>query len=301
MVRILYGAGNFSGSNIRLSRFLRHCPRRHEVRVAAHLRNHQYLDYIDWALDAVRTTRPNPKGRVADSFGDYQGTSIPRVNLNRFEEMLAELTEWDPQLVISDAEPVTAHIAKAFCAQLWLCSPLHLLDGIDWEFGHLNRSAVIKKTRRQLALLPKATKRLIYSPFADLSMRPMLKDGFEWVTPYADWDENPWTGNRPEQNGFQFVRQALSKDDKSFLTTGETSFVADAFYRRKVIAVSPHSWDAESTLNALLCEYFRVGHNLGEIGKDIPYSNDQLKLFQSKQLNWKYLSKQKWGRLHEKI
>lgn len=302
-MRILYGAGNFSGSNIRLGRFLKHCSRRqHDVRVAAYLRNHQYLDCIDWTLDAVRTKKPNPKARVADLFGGYDG-EFPRVHLDRFSEMLAELTEWDPQLVISDAEPVTAHIAKAFCTRLWSCSPLHLLDGVEWDIGHINRSAVIKRARRQLASLPSSARKLVYSPFADLSMRPLLKDGYEWVTPYTNPNDDGCLGERVEQNGFRFILQALHCGawKPAVLTTGETSFVADAFYQGKIIAVSPHSWDAETVLNAILCEYFGVGRNLGEIGKDISYSNNQLRLFQNSQFNTDYLSKQKWGKLHEKV
>jgi hypothetical protein len=301
-MRILYGAGSYSGSNIRLGRFLKRCPRRHEVRVAAYVRNHQYLPYIDWALDAVRTTRPNPKARVTDLFGDYDG-NFPRVNLDRFSEMLAELTEWDPQLVISDAEPITAHVANAFCAELWTCSPLHMLDGVEWEMGHLNRSAVIDKARRQLATLPPATKRLVYSPFADLALRPILKDGFEWVSPYISpaFEEGWVASQRTEQPGFKFLSRAFAPKRKWALTTGETCFVVDAFYRQQVIAVSPHSGDAESVLNAALCEYFGIGRNLGEIGKDISRANDQLILFKSSEFGSDFLSKQNWGKLHEKI
>lgn len=298
-MRILYGAGNYSGSNVRLGRFLKHCPHRHEVRVAAYVRNHQHVPSIDWALDAVRTTSPNPKARVADLFGKGYEGDFPRVTIDRFGEMLAELTEWDPQLVISDAEPVTAHIANAFCTQLWACSPLHLLDGIDWDLGHLNRCAVIKRARRLLALLPKPAKRIIYSPFGDLDMRPMLKEGFEWTTPYYEPPSEGWAERTGQ--GFDFLRSAFSQMKWAALTTGETSFVADAFYARKAIAVSPDCQDAESMLNAILCDYFGIGKNLGEIDGNISYSNNQLKLFQNSKFNQDYLSKQKWGKLHEKI
>ena len=138
-MKILYGAGNTSGANLQLSRFLQHSS--HEVKIAAYVRNHRYLDYINWSLDALQINNGYQQKKVNELFGH---TGVPPISYYEASEMLDDLAEWNPDLVISDAELITAHIAETFEVPLWICSPLCLATGTEWDKSQMSRKSSIR-------------------------------------------------------------------------------------------------------------------------------------------------------------
>lgn len=295
-MKILYGAGKRPGANLQLKRFLDHCD--HEIRFATYLRYSECLPYIDWTLDALKSTNSFDKKAVNNLFG-YK--SAPHVDYGNAEILLEEIDIWKPDLVISDAENITAHVAKSLEIQLWYCSPLHLLDGIEWDKKQLKYHIVLEKVRKQLLALPNAELTLIYSPFCDISMRPILKPGYEWCKPYFTTPQKLSSVNiqRTKLDSFKYMVEYLPSEH--LLTTGETSYLSDAVYAEKTIHIAPTMSDPESLLNANLCENYLIGTDLGEIETNLEYTKTRLDKILDLTFSDNYLSRQNWKQLHEKL
>lgn len=258
-MKILYSAGNRPGAGIQLKRFLDNCTN-HVVRVAAYMSAHKYVPKIDWTLNALKAKNSFNKKEVNNLFG-YSG--VPFVDLDGVTKLLDDIVEFEPDLIISDGERISAHIASVLDITLWSCTPLHLIDGVVWEFPKAVYKTALASTSGMLRAFQNAKRRLVYSPFGDVPMRPILVEGFEWVTPYTDLPRKFQCSDnaRARSEGLKLFR----KHYKGFLCAGETSFVADVIYNRNHIAISPSPDDAESLLNSLFCEYYGLGTDIGKI------------------------------------
>jgi hypothetical protein len=242
-MRILLGLNENYGSNLWASKLMQVAPW-HEYRIAAFYKNHTHLHSIDWCLDAVKTKSSNSK-KISEIFGHK---NIPHVNYKTITQMVNDLVDWDPELVISDVETITAHLAIALSVELWYCSSVLLLTGINKEFKQL---ADLKSKLKQL---PKASRNLIYSPFGDLISAPQLKDGFEWTKPY--------TGNSSNlklQKGVRYLVKFCG--DRFRVINGETSSLADCFYQGKIPIVVGDVYDDEQRANAELVSAYNLGYN----------------------------------------
>src|SRR3972149_9410847 len=100
-MKILIGANNFLSSNIMVSRIVDHLSSNHEIRIAAYYRNHQYLQSIDWCLDALFTRK---KRGISNYFEEKFGVSGPNIDHKLADLIINDLAEWNPDLVISDCE-----------------------------------------------------------------------------------------------------------------------------------------------------------------------------------------------------
>jgi hypothetical protein len=127
-----------------------------------------------------RHSSKNKQGLI-ELFG-YHG--LPDVGFHELSILLEEISEYCPDLVICDAEPIVANIAKVLDFRLWYCSSLHLLDGVKWGPGQIKYRAKLEKHKKLLAKLPAAERRFVYSPFGDIQPCPKLKPGYEWMQPY---------------------------------------------------------------------------------------------------------------------
>ena len=88
-MKILYGAGNFTGSNIAAARFIKNTE--HEVRIAAHYKNHKYLESFDWCLDPLYKTKIG----FLNYFTFHHGISGPHVNHEMADLIINETTAND--------------------------------------------------------------------------------------------------------------------------------------------------------------------------------------------------------------
>jgi len=307
-VKILYAAGNRVGSDLQLSRFLHRTS--HEVKVAAYIRSSQSLKHIDWTLDALDHIYSNKSTKLKELFGHDR---VPPAGIREVESWVRDIDEFGPELVISDMEPVSAHISKALGIRLWYCSPIHLLDGIEWERGQRRYRSLLENMRKYLERMPKAERKLIYSPFGDVEMRPILREGYEWVRPYhyyildrkggnnkvavindrdrisilskilnciAPFDLKLYSSfsyNLSHVECFDFYnlreyKEMLSKCCWLF-TTGETSIISDAIYNNiNKLCISPRLDDVESLLNAILCRWYGIGEDVGQVERMGEYS-----------------------------
>lgn len=240
-MKILLSSGNYSGSNIMLSRWLKHLTG-HDIRTFAYYRNSQFLNCVDYILDPLFD---NIEYCVFSSFG-IKG---PKVNKKIAELIITDISEWCPDLIISDCEMISALLAKLLDIPLWYCSPILQLSGWEHDFGEISLYSSYPFK------FPKANKYCIYSPICDVENRPTLKNGFEWVRPYT---EDPELLNISAD--LSFVQKAL-KDE--VITTGETSFVADCIYSEWPFFIYPDPKDMEQMINARICSHRKIATNLG--------------------------------------
>lgn len=282
-MKILFGAGNYIGSNVMVSRFLQNATK-HEIRIAAFYRNHKYLDHIDWCLDAVFSSKNGE-----DYFFERTGYHGPDVDSYITDIIVGDLLEWKPDLIISDCESFTAHLSKALEIPLWYCSPMLQLVGIEHDRKEIN-SKIMDIESAYLKTLPKAEKYLVYSPLCDIASRPFLRNGFEWVRPYSVVPNEVST----EDDDFSIIKKSIPYN--SLFTTGETSFISDCLYSGNKIYVSPNPVEIEQVLNAQLFEYYGAGINIGR-PKNINFLKSQVE----RHCPVADLSIQNWTQLDEKL
>jgi hypothetical protein len=281
-MKILFGAGNFIGSNIMLSRFLHHAQE-HEVRIAAHYRNSRYLQSIDWCLDALAVRCEK------NYFKDKYGVAGPPVDHFLADMIINDLLEWGPELVISDCEFFTAMVAKVLEVPLWYCSPMLQITGMEHEKKELT-TKIMDHMKVYLESLPRGDAYLVYSPLCDISARPILKRGFEWVRPYSIVPKECTT----EDIGISNLHRLIPVG--SLVTTGETSFVSDCLYTGKPLYISPNPSEIEQVLNAQLLQWYGVATNIGR-STNMSFIKRQVE----RPAPHPSLSIQKWRQLDERL
>lgn len=336
-MKILYSAGNRVGADIQLRRFLD--KNKHDVRIAAYLKSSYSLSHIDWVLDSL--TNKYKKGTKKDLVDLLGHSGTPHVGIKEIEILLDEISDWEPDLVICDGEPIVSNIAYSLGLRLWYCSPLHLFDGIKWERGQLRYASLLAKTRQMLNRLPKAEKTFIYSPFGDIAFRPTIKPGYEWIQPYHHKvirnseeigiavirDPNrisilskilncippfnftlfsPFAYNLSHVeskniNDIEKYKISLSKC-KWVFTTGETGFIADVIYNGiDRLCITPDLNDPEALLNAILCRNYGIGDDIGQAEYLGKYSVAEIERSFLMDGVGNYTSNQNRNYLHEKI
>ncbi|MDP2696408.1 MAG: hypothetical protein Q8O87_04160 [bacterium] len=294
-MKILYSTGNRLGGGEQLRRYMEY--NRHEIKTACYLRSSENILHTDWTLDAL--TNKYSKGTRIGLRKLYGYDGGPHINLEKGYHLKEEIKKYDPDLIICDGEPIVSNLAKSLGKRLWYCSPLHLLDGIEWESGSLRYFSLLDGTRKMLYRLPRAERVYVYSPFGDINFRPLLKSGYEWMQPYyvggrggedgmaiiEDGDRISQLSKQlnsvkpydiklvsPFSYNFSHLRNYKLEEYKSELgksrwlfTTGETSYVADGVYNGKRICIAPNLRDAEGLLNAILIKRYNLGNDVGQI------------------------------------
>jgi len=208
------------------------------------------------------------------------------------DAIFTDLLEWQPELVISDCEPFTAMAAKVLEVPLWYCSTMLQLTGIEHERKEI-ASKLFDAQKAKIEELPIADKYLVYSPLCDIDVPPFLKEGFEWVRPYAQKPQNTMS---TEEVDLSLVTRAVPEG--VLLTTAETSFVSDCLYARKGFYTCPNPNDTEQLLNAQLLEWYGVAKNLGR-PKSIQFAVSQVEKHPVRPLVVQAL--QNWKQLDERI
>ena len=310
-MKILYSAGNRTGAGLQLTRFLRDTE--HEVKVAAYLKSSQTLPHIDWTIEGAN--HKFSSRRVSDLHDVFGVGKFPHICVESAEILLADVHEYAPDLIICDGEHIMADVAHALDIKLWFVSPLHLLNGIKWKKGQLKYDSLLDSHRRMLHRLPPANKTFICSPFCNVE-GVEIKDGFEWIKPYyhdielkdpknnvaivkdiervselskilncvPPFDLTLFSKFSYDLSKLNCINIKKVEEYKNLLsecrwlfTTGESSYIADALYAGiPNICISPGLDDPEALLNAILCEWYNAGDNIGQIEKMGRYAIDEI-------------------------
>jgi hypothetical protein len=267
-VKILYGIGKRVGAGIQASRILNNISN-HEVRFIGSNISFPYLKFVHWNVDSL--TRMNKLE-----------------NIPKYERLIDDIAIWNPDLIISDAEEISAKISKILNIPLWYCSPLHLEDGLEWAKGSKIISDILIQDRAFLLNLPIANKIFIYSPFCSFNITP--KCGYEWVKPYYNICSETKDYNLaviPDKNRFIVLRKVFNKVKQEVLycspdyshsysdkisecggvmfLTGETSYIADCIYNNKYMYMMPDNKDFETILNSIMVKNYKLGENLNQV------------------------------------
>jgi hypothetical protein len=347
-MKILYSAGNRSGANSQLERILKHISPKHEIRIAAYLKSSTSIPHVDWLLDSLHNNLISLRGKkyIWELFTYGKTTNkkrltttdkyldVPKLNYENSEIFINEVMDYFPDLIISDGEFVSGLIANLLNIRLWYCSPLHLLDGINW--GHkkyqndLGYFSLLQQQRKLLKYtFPKAEQYLVYSPFCGIMPRPFLKPGYKWVKPYHTLldcqqgdssvafinDDKRYNDLKnilkQSSNKFQIFKdynedykKALRKSNNFYFCTGETSSVADAFYNKKLMLISPNLEDPESLINAILVRLYNAGNDFGKLEYMEKYALSTLENKLNRKYNDDYIERfslKKHSYLHELI
>lgn len=327
MIKILYSAGNRSGANSQLIRFLEQAENKFEVKIAAYIKSSRSFKYVDWTLDCLHNNLISLRYtyKLWNLFG-HKG--IPRVNFENVAIFLKEVKEFNPDLIICDGEEIAAHIGKTIGCRVWYCSPLHLWDGTSDRVREFRYQAIYVMLQHYLNRIPTADRTFIYSPFCNIKHQLTLKDEFEFIKPYYIKSNNYSEkstyviNERKRKNIHEIIRalpydfnifnlsnikqkekyiNALNNSGDVYITNGETSYISDAIYNRKKIIVLPNINDWEMTLNANIITRYNLGYDLGQLEYMKDYAREELIETINKEYDTDYLNVQGYPYLHEVI
>jgi len=267
-MKILYGAGNLNGSNVRLSHFLRYTS--HDVRIAAFYNNHECLEIIHWTLDALSTSKGGQSFKIKEIIG------VPiKLDYEKFEMMVTDISEWNPDIVISDFEPICAHISGALEIPLISCSPLHLLDGVYWKSP---KRHLFSNESQHLKAFERASQRLVYSPFGLLDNAPKLKPGFDWITPYPDHTVI-------HDRNLNSIQSLLKLNDSGF-NVGDSGNIYHDMVHEKKMCVFDSPYESECAINGVFVDALGLGVSLGQAELNMSYAKSKLDKFLLKNFNY---------------
>lgn len=331
-MKIIYSAGNRVGANYQLQRFLENTE--HEVAISAYVNSSITIKNVNWTLDSLFTNKAsNTKMSKLSHLLGHKG--VPTCNVYNAEVLISEIDAFEPDLIISDGEPFVAHIAKAMNIKLYYCSPLHMLDGIQWEKSQLKYVSLLENTRKMLSKMPDPDNIYVYSTFGDINFRPSLRNGYEWITPYHQKiekeepeidllcvlnDDDRFGAitkiinsldlnigmvshyNEELSNTINYYlnnyTDALKKSEMIF-NFGFTSDVADAFYNSINAIISPSLLDPETLLNAILTQEYNIGYNIGQLEYLERFSLETLESAIATPYKKDFLSLQNYNLIHE--
>jgi len=177
-MKILYAASENENAKIQLSRFLQAIEDKpYIVKVAAYKKSSPKVN-IDWTLDCLKNIfKPEYVTLDNDNFVTY------------FEQV----KYFKPDLIISDLEYFTSHIASVLGIPLWQCSSsiinLALTNEEKYNLGVFKHYAYLfvrneLQTDRYVNVITNSDMSFVYSHFGDSQYPPKMKAGFEWVRPY---------------------------------------------------------------------------------------------------------------------
>lgn len=178
MLKILYAASNHASAKIQLARFMKAMEGKpYIVKVAAYKKSSPPIN-IDWTLDCLLNIyKPDHISLENDNFPIY------------FEQV----KYFAPDLIISDLEYFTSHIANVLNITLWQCSSAMINFALSHEekynlglFKHYsflsNKNSL--HIQRLVNIIDNSNCNLVYSHLGDTVNPPTLKDNFEWIRPY---------------------------------------------------------------------------------------------------------------------
>lgn len=300
-MKILYAAGNNENAKIQLSRFIQAMDgTAHTVKVAAYKKSSPNIN-IDWTLDCLLNIfKPEHISLDNDNFTTY----------------FDQVRYYKPDLIISDLEFFTSHVANILGTTLWQCSSSMVNFALENEYkynlGVFKGYAYLfsknpQHIQRLINIMDNSSRNLLYSHFGDTGTPPKIKPGFEWVQPYHQigkiskpCQHNVVAGTlnsnkriiellAPYSDSVCFsdfyhetYRNPIIKDIRTqeeyfcnlknsnlFVSAGQTSFLADAFYNGKYSAVLVSTEDPECIVNSAISEKLGLSKSIYRTSEDL--------------------------------
>lgn len=179
MFKILYATSNNQNSPIILDRFLKEISKLPiQIKIAAYKNFYPKNINVDWTLDCLLNYfKPNHISLDNDNYKTYYD----------------QVKYYNPDLIISDLEYFTSHIANVLNIDLWQCSSSLIYLGLNiqqkYNLGVFKQYSYLisndrPKNQRNYNCIDNSSHNFIYSHFGDMNTPPPIKDKFEWVRPY---------------------------------------------------------------------------------------------------------------------
>lgn len=332
-MKILYAAGNFSGSLIRFSRFLENLPDSYDIKLAAF--NIPGYRPIDWTLDALnQDIRHDPNKRNHRRlYGDLKLMSDTQMKLFNYENMeiyIRDIRRFAPDLVISDFEVATCYVASLLRLPYIISSPLMLYPAINnktlnqqsqWRSGKFRYGGLLYDNQTRLSLFPTDYLDLIIETPYSLTNEKISKKRFDLISPYYHNYAGDGIGriallkNTNDKNLYRILSKfdfkifntenddyhTALKNSKYVILEGETPSLIDALISHKKVITIPTLKCTEALINIAL------GNNLGylyDLGKIGCYSPKKIEDEIVKSLNFSgnnFIINKKRAFLHERI
>lgn len=302
MLKILYAANESDNAKIQLARFLQAIKDKdYTIKISTFKRSKPNNVNVDWTLDCLK---------------NIFTPDIVTLDNENFHTYYQQVKYYKPDLIISDMEYFTSHIASALGTTLWQCSSslinYALTPDYKYNLGIFKKYAYIFNkshtlTQRVINTIDNSNCNFVYSHLGDVESPPPLKEDFEWIRPYHH------VGKRSVVCQHNIVSASLGNnkkllsllkrysdsvcftefsdeyyDDLSlkdisdwkefgcnvknanlFVTQGQTSFLADAFYNGKFSAVFPNFEDAECIVNSTISEKIGLSKTIYSSQEDL--------------------------------
>lgn len=172
-MKILYAASNRIGAAQPINRFIHAIENKnYELKIAAYL-GPQFIKPIDWNLSALI---------------NFLHPELMSFKSNDLEIYCEQVKSYNPDLIISDLEPYTSHVASALNIPIWQVSSNLLYTSLEHKYnvGIYKHYSYIFNRHTELTKnqLYNSDMNFVYSHFGDLINPPALKEKFDWIRPY---------------------------------------------------------------------------------------------------------------------
>lgn len=288
--KILYAAHNSYDAKTRLHRFIQN-SNDFEIKIAAY----------------KKSLIPGLTNYVLDSLVNLYDSNIINYSGDALQNYYDFIKKYNPDLIISDFDPYTSYVANVLQKEIWQVSPNLLIHGLSLKekqklsirndffihVKHLDTSSGYSV----LNILNNADRKLIYSPFGDLTNSPELSSGFEWVRPYyLSFNESKachhnlvaaFPVNNKKHLSFlknyedtvvfsNFINEYYKniklknisneieyicnlKNCNMFFNQGHTCQISDAFYNKKFSYIYQDFNDLECLSNSKTADFYGIG------------------------------------------
>ena len=282
-MKILYAAGNNSNAAIQLFRFIQaiECLSV-QLKIAAFKKSSPSNLNIDWTLDCLLNVF-NPSFFTLESD-----------NLSIYFEQIKYFTSY-----IGDLLNIPVWQCSSSLINYGLHRQQKYNLGVFKYYAH-SLYADERLTERLYNILDRSDINFVYSHFGDLLEPPILLEKFQWIRPYHqvgkvsipcrhhlvagifnhDIEILKILSKHPDSVAFipygnEDYQNILTKDlqheeeyycniqnSSFFLSRGQTSFLADAFYNNKYSLIIPEPKEAETLLNSCISNSFNLSSNI---------------------------------------
>lgn len=301
-MKILYAAGNNENAKIQLTRFLNKMSGKpYTIKVAAYIKSSPATN-VDWTLDCLLNI--------------FKPEHIS-LNNDNYDIYFDQVRKYAPDLIISDLEYFTSHIANVLGIEIWQYSSsllnFALTNDYKYNLGVFSQYAYAFNknpvwTQKIINIIDNSSKNLVYSHFGDVSNSPPLKSNFQWVRPHhllgkeykpcqhnlvgaglhnnrkvisllQKYSDSVYFSNIYYEKYNNLIIKDLKneeeyfcnlKNSNLFVSGGQSSFIADAFYNKKYSVIIPDTNDTECIVNSCVANKTQTSSIMYQITDILP-------------------------------
>ena len=295
MLKILYAASNNENAKIQLARFIKAMVGKPVIiKVAAYKKSSPKGTPINWTLDCLLNIF-NPEHISLDN--DNLKTYFDQVKYFAPDLVISDL-EYFTSYVANELN-ITLWQCSSSIINFALTQKYKYDLGVFSKYAYLfNKNPV--HTQRIVNIIDNSNCNFVYSHFGDTGSAPALKESFEWIRPYhslgkkyipcqhniiavlihnnktvldllktypdsvifSEFEDEVYDNLLVKNIGNEEEYFCNLKNSNLFVSEGQTSFLADAFYNENYSVVLPNMEDPESVINSTISEKLKLSTSI---------------------------------------